>query len=110
MVLVDTTYPNNTIKIGQNARDNDLIVSEAEQTDVWFHLADYPSCHLIISVNEDHPIDKQMIIYCSQLVKSRTKYKNIPKLTINYCPIKQVHRTKTKGLVTLSGVINKIVI
>lgn len=110
MVLVDTTFEQNIIKLGRNANDNDLIISEAKQSDYWFHLADFPSCHLIISVDDENPINKQMITYCAQLVKMNTKYKNVPKVSVNYCLIKQVHKTKTKGLVMLTGKINKTVV
>jgi len=111
MVKQDTTtYPDNHINIGENASENDQLVKEAKQTDIWFHLTNLPSCHLIISVDKKHPIDNSMIKFCATLVKQNTKYKNLPNVKVNYCPIKNVKRTKTKGAVILTGKIETITV
>lgn len=110
MVKEDKTFENNLIKIGENANDNDKIISEAAQTDIWFHLADFSSCHVIIKCSKEHPITKQMINYCAILVKENTKYKNLPKVTVNYTDIKNVKKTETKGKVILKGKIMNIIV
>jgi predicted ribosome quality control (RQC) complex YloA/Tae2 family protein len=106
----DNTFPDNTIKIGENKEENDKIIQEAKQTDIWFHLHNLPSCHIIITNNSDHPITKQMIHHCANLVKQNTKYKNLPKVKVNYCPIKNVKRTEEKGKVILKGKIESLVV
>ena len=110
MAKIDLTYENNKIKIGKNAEDNDNIIKEAKETDVWFHLAEFPSCHVIIECSKEKPITKQMIYYCGNLVKQNTKYKNIGSLKINYTDCKNVIRTEIKGKVILKGKINNIII
>jgi predicted ribosome quality control (RQC) complex YloA/Tae2 family protein len=110
MVKVDNQFENNPIKIGQNAVENTMIISDSTQTDMWFHLADFPSCHLIIENSTKYPISTQMIQYCAEKVKENTKYKNIPKVKVNYTSIKNVHKTKTPGLVNLTGKIMHIVV
>ena len=110
MVKFDNTFNNNLIKIGQNAKDNDKIISDAKQTDIWFHLSAYPSAHVIIECSEEYPIDNIMINYCANLVKQNTKYKNIPKLKVIYKKIKGVQMTEIPGTVTLSGKTYTIVI
>ena len=98
----DQTFPNNVIKIGQNAEDNDKIVKEAKQSDVWFHLSNLPSCHVIIEVDKKHPINKQMINHCAQLCKENTKYKN-QSVKVQYTEIKNIKRTETHGKVIVKG-------
>ncbi len=110
MVLVDETYEYNNILIGENKADNDMIISKSKQTDIWFHLANLPSCHVIISCNRKHPINKQMIKYCADLVKQHTKYKYLRKVKVNYTQIKNVKKTKTQGLVNIKGKCNTVVI
>ena len=96
--------------IGQNANDNDFIINQGKQTDIWFHLANLPSCHVIISCDKKYPITKQMIYYCALLVKQNTKYKNIKKVCINYTELKNVKRTKISGKVMIKGKMKTIVI
>lgn len=110
MVKEDNTFENNLIKIGQNADENDQIISEAKQTDVWFHLANLPSCHIIISCSKEFPITKQMINYCCSLTKENTKYKNLQKVKVNYTMIKNVKKTDVKGKVILKGKFDTIVV
>ncbi|AYV77045.1 MAG: protein of unknown function DUF814 [Barrevirus sp.] len=110
MVKEDLIYPNNRIRIGQNAIENDNLIKESKETDIWFHISGLPSCHLIIDVSTEYPLTKQMIYYCANLVKENTKYKNLPKIKVNYCPIKNVSRTKVPGKVVLKGKVNSIII
>ena len=35
MVVVDKKFINNLIKIGKNAKENDTIITEAKETDIW---------------------------------------------------------------------------
>lgn len=110
MVKEDNTFENNKIKIGKNAEENDLIIKEARQTDIWFHLDKFPSCHVIVSCSKEFPITFEMITYCGLLVKENTKYRNLPKLKINYTEIKNVKRTEIKGKVLLNKKTHTITI
>ncbi len=110
MVKEDKTFENNLIKIGQNAEENDLIISEAKQTDVWFHLANLPSCHVILSCSKEFPVTKSMINYCCLLTKENTKYKDLQKVKVNYTTIKNVKKTDVKGKVILKGKLSTMVV
>jgi len=110
MVKIDNTFENNIIKIGENANENDKIIQEAEQNDVWFHLSNLPSCHVIIECSEEFPLIPIMITYCAQLVKQNTKYKHYAKLKVSYTIIKNVNRTDVAGSVILKGKVRKIIV
>ena len=110
MVKIDHTFENNPIKIGETSGENDEIIRESNQSDVWFHMHNLPSCHVIIKNTKEHPITKQMINYCANLVKENTKYRNLPKVKINYTQIKNVKKTDVKGRVHIKGKIQNIVI
>ena len=110
MVKEDKTFDNNLIKIGENAKDNDNIIKESKETDVWFHISNLPSCHVIIECSKEHPINKQMIAHCANLTKENGKYKNISKIKINYTEIKNVKRTLVPGKVMINGKIKSIIV
>jgi|AntRauTorckE6833_2_1112554.scaffolds.fasta_scaffold22024_2 predicted ribosome quality control (RQC) complex YloA/Tae2 family protein len=110
MVIYNNFFEDNQIIIGQNAVENDFIINQGKQTDIWFHLANLPSCHIIISCDKKYPITKQMINYCALLVKEHTKYKNIKKVSVNYTELKNVKRTEIPGKVIIKGKMKTIVI
>ena len=110
MVKIDNTFENNPIAIGENQKDNDMIISKSKQTDVWFHLANLPSCHVILSCTKKHPVTKKMIKYCAALVKQHTKYRNIKKIKVNYTTIKNIRKTGVKGEVIIKGKVSGFVV
>lgn len=110
MVKLDNTFENNIIKIGQNAIENTQIIKESSESDIWFHLAKFPSCHVIISSSEEYPATNIMINYCINLVKQNTKYKKLPRLKVNYTLIKNVICTDVPGKVMIRGKVSSMVI
>jgi predicted ribosome quality control (RQC) complex YloA/Tae2 family protein len=104
----DQTFPNNLIKIGQNAAENDELVKDSKQTDYWFHLDNLSSCHVVIASDKKNSITKRMINHCAVVCKENTKYKN-QKVKVKYTKIKNVKRTEIPGRVTLKGK-NKVII
>jgi predicted ribosome quality control (RQC) complex YloA/Tae2 family protein len=106
----DTIFENNLIRIGQNASENDDLIDDSDQQDIWFHLENLSSCHIVIKITEEYPITKQIIYYCASLCKENTKYKNYKKVKVMYTEIKNVTRTKTKGMVNCKGKYNTVTI
>lgn len=100
---------NITIKyiLGQNAIENHQIIDDADKNDWWFHLTDFPSGHCIVETDN---LDKEDIIYASQLVKENSKYKNINKVSVSYLQIKDIKKTKNPGEVKLLKKANKIIL
>ena len=82
----DKTFVNNIIKIGQNKHENDTLVKESKQTDLWFHLANLPSCHVILESDNVNQATIEMIVYAAQLTKQNTKYRDHSKTIVNYAP------------------------
>jgi predicted ribosome quality control (RQC) complex YloA/Tae2 family protein len=65
--------------VGKNAQDNWDIIDESKPNDLWFHLENVSSCHVILSLPEGKTrkdISKQTIIHCAMECKKRSK-KNI---------------------------------
>lgn len=106
----DLTFINNKIIIGKNANGNDILVKNADDNDYWFHLADFPSCHVVIKNSTEYPITNEMIMHCANLTKLNTKYQNVPNIKVHYTQIKNVTRTDIPGLVIIKGKIASVII
>lgn len=88
--------------IGKNANDNFNIIDISSPNDIWFHLSDYPSCHIIASI--DYLIlNKKELMYIikqgSILCKKYSKYNNQKKIEVIYTTIKNIQKTKILGTV-----------
>ena len=91
--------------IGENKYENFDIIDESQATDVWFHVENEPSCHVILrNPNNDkmHDIPRQVIrrgVYlCKIHSKAKTKI-----TTIMYTPLKHVQKTNIVGKVIVSN-------
>ena len=54
------------IIIGKNAHENSMILENADLNDYWFHLSDYPSCHIICKPY-NNKLEKKEIKYIAIL-------------------------------------------
>ena len=92
----DTIY-----NIGENALDNSKMVKELKRINVnywWFHLADFPSAHIIIEKTKLSELD---ILYACMLLKINSKYKDYRKIKINYTQLKNVKTLDIPGMVEI---------
>lgn len=90
------------IKIGQNDRENDELIKNADQDYLWCHLDNGPSPHAIIESTEP---DNISINDALQLVKYYSKAKSTNSVNVIYTKIRNVQRVDPKkhpGLVTLT--------
>ena len=97
------------IRVGQNAKENWYLIDRADDFDLWFHLDDLPSGHVVIkeilnkkviSTSKDDFFDYpyELINIASQYCKAQSKYKN-SKVTIIYTTINNVKKGKDIGSV-----------
>lgn len=92
------------IIIGTSAKHNTEIVSEANDNDLWFHVSDKPSAHVIAKISGISLTKKQrkkIIIKCCNLSKAISKYSSEKQLEITYTEIKHIQITDVPGAVNL---------
>lgn len=89
------------ITIGRNAKNNWEIIDKSEKNDVWFHLANYPSSHIILKSNGSK-INKKAIKFCAVKCKERSKYKSEKDVKIIYTKIKNIVKGDDVGSVITS--------
>jgi hypothetical protein len=87
--------------IGKNAQDNFNIIDSAKPNDIWFHLFNAPSCHIIASLPENITkeekkyIIKQGAILCKRYSNMASR-KNV---FIIYSSIENIIKSKPVGTV-----------
>jgi predicted ribosome quality control (RQC) complex YloA/Tae2 family protein len=100
--------------IGGNAKENFEIIDLAKPDDLWFHVDDLPSCHVIASISDiiDNKSKKDIRYIVKQgalLCKKYSKYKSVSELPITYTYISNVHKTDIIGsVITTNSKIIKI--
>ena len=91
------------IYVGENAEENFQIISNANQNDLWFHLDQFSSPHVILRNSKDlkrNKIPKQLIKSAAELCKLHSRFKTVSKkIGIIYTEVKNVKKTKVVGQV-----------
>ena len=87
-----------TIYVGQDKSENAELVDNADENDVWFHVEDMPSCHVLLKHDvhvKRYP--KQVIKRCAYLCKIHSKAKTLNNCNIIYTCISNVKKTNIVG-------------
>jgi len=94
------------IIVGTNAKENWDLIDSAEPDDLWFHVEDFPSGHVLIKERFEAKTNLQQIHYPNQIIsigsqycKSQSKFKDKKKLKIIYTKISNIKKGKTVGSV-----------
>lgn len=90
-----------TIRIGENAKDNWDIIDMSKQNDIWFHVSNHPSCHVILDTtpNKGKQPHKSVLNYCAALCKEGSKVKDAKNIKIIYTEIKNIKKGDKVGAV-----------
>jgi len=88
--------------IGKDAKNNTEIINQSLDNDLWFHVNDLPSCHVIARIH-DLNINRQDLLYIitqgALLCKQNSKYKSDKNVKIMYTRIKNIETLETPGSV-----------
>lgn len=94
-------------QIGKNAEDNTRLVLSSGPLDVWFHIADLPSAHLVYRNHNGASLDvlrSNGTIYRMALeLKKRSKYRKFQGIKVIYCCVQDVVITSSPGRVHTSN-------
>jgi predicted ribosome quality control (RQC) complex YloA/Tae2 family protein len=85
------------ILIGRNKFENEQIIKSSDSNDIWFHLNDYSSCHIVLKSGDDNiPIK-----YLTRIARMFSLYnKRLPKnYKVIYTNIKNIKLTDKIGTV-----------
>jgi predicted ribosome quality control (RQC) complex YloA/Tae2 family protein len=93
------------IIMGKSADENWKIIDDSNENDIWFHLDDFPSCHVILKTKgkDLKELNKQTFIHCASICKENSKYCNMKNISVIYTKIKNVKKADTVGSVTTTS-------
>ena len=93
--------------IGKNAKNNFDIIDNSEDEDIWFHLNERPSRHVVAHISklgklnkkQMHQVVKQGSLLCRRL-STRKRRHSSKREEVIYTQIKNVVKTNILGTVT----------
>lgn len=101
---------NFTISVGRNQNENDKLIREGSQNDLWFHLKDNPSPHGFIHSDTNEVPSKEIIYKTAELVKKFSKFKDYSDVKIIYIELKHIRRTDVPGTVIIKKKTKEIIV
>jgi len=97
-----------TYNIGVSAQDNFDLIDASSPQDIWFHVQDLPSCHVVAVIPENEKLDKKkiraIIKQGAVICKKHSKYASHKNLPIIYTKIEDVQKTGTSGSVLTTNI------
>jgi predicted ribosome quality control (RQC) complex YloA/Tae2 family protein len=98
-----------TILVGNNSRENDILVRESAAEDYWVHISDFPSAHAIVKVQSAGKFPMKPIKQACLMVKQKSnKCKSMQKLKFDITKIKHIEPTTIAGQVVVKKVLRNI--
>ena len=102
-ILIPAVNRTITFIIGENAQDNFDIIDNAKHNDIWFHVHNESSCHVIASIPTDEKFNKKQInkivIQGACICKKNSKFNSSKDLQIVYSNVCNVVKTHITGQV-----------
>ena len=105
IVVFDHIVSDVVYYIGTNAKDNHSVIDKGTPNDLWFHIVNIPSCHVVVKLPDEcdkkelHSIIKKGSLLCKQNTKRVASLNNVE---IMYAPIKNISKTHVAGEVLVS--------
>ena len=99
------------ITVGENAKENDSIRKKASQSDLWFHLEDVSSPHVMLSEvkKSKNGFSREAIYEAASLCKAYSKQKTDQSSSVIWCKRKDVKNiVEIDGRVELKGHVEKL--
>lgn len=86
------------IRVGEDAGENFVLIDTSQKNDIWLHLDEHPSPHVVIETRNKKVCD-ETIYYAGELCKEHSKLKDEENIRVIYTEIKYVTKTKKLGSV-----------
>ena len=102
-IFIPNIKNNITFYIGQNTEENFQIIDNAKQTDLWFHIHQHSSCHVVASIPEKYNKKQlhKIAVQGGLLCKQYSKFKCHSNVNIVYCKVMHVKKTDILGQVEI---------
>ncbi len=71
------------VKVGKNNLQNEALLDEASRTDLWLHVKDYHSSHVIVKAENSKVLDS-VILTCAEICAFRSEANKGGKVSVDY--------------------------
>ena len=103
---IDSIRENIEFRVGQHAQDNFDLLDDSSPTDLWFHIRDQASCHVVAAISQRVIYDKKQLRHIATqgavICKQHSKYKSESNVHVMYTQIQHVSKTAIVGMVNVS--------
>ena len=104
-IYIDAIKEYIEFRIGQNAKDNFDLIDNSKTDDIWFHISQSSSCHVVASIPTDKTYDKKILkriaVQGAVICKQFSKYNSDGAVSVIYTRIKNVVKAPTIGTVSV---------
>jgi predicted ribosome quality control (RQC) complex YloA/Tae2 family protein len=90
-------------RVGGNANENTQLVLDSNANDIWFHIADHSSCHVVADISGiclDKKALSKLATQGAVICKQFSRQKSDKKVDVIYTKIENVTPTDIPGQVT----------
>jgi predicted ribosome quality control (RQC) complex YloA/Tae2 family protein len=88
--------------LGQTAKENWLLLDEAEDCDLFFHLTSFPSGYVVLKYEKEYT--PEMLITSAGICKEGTKYRKLKDLKVDYCHCDNLKKGEKPGVVYFKSI------
>ena len=90
-------------QVGQNAKENFELIDISSPNDLWFHINQQASCHVVATLPQDDTLDKRTLkkiaIQGAVICKQCSRHKSESAISVMYTLIKNVKKGGNMGSV-----------
>lgn len=90
-------------RVGQNAKENFDLIDISSPNDLWFHISQQASCHVVATLPQDDTLDKRILkkiaVQGAVICKQCSRQKSEKAICVMYTPIKNVKKGGNIGTV-----------
>ena len=79
------------IEAGRNNLQNDRLLRSAAPEDLWMHVQNYHSCHVLIRTG-GNPVSEQTLLFAAGICVRYSEARAGGKVAVDYCPAKYVKK------------------
>ena len=91
------------IYIGKDKMENWSLIDAAAESDIWFHVKDVPSCHVILKCSSKlKEVPRAVLSHCGVLCRQNSGKSN-PNSEIIYTSVKNVKKGVHEGSVVVTS-------
>jgi len=99
--------------VGRNKYDNWDLIDNSKPWDVWFHVENAPSCHVILEmddVDKWRNIPRAVLKRGAGLCKEHSSSKSIAQCPVIYTTVDKLVKGREVGSVNVSGDVKRLVL